>query len=547
MEALPVDAQIESGELMAPGATAGAPFEIKALVGELPHGICYRARQDGVGVLLTVLDPVFTADPAVLAGLRRDLNAAQARSHRCLLPIFAFGRPQKHFLLLEHDPGGTSVREFVRHRISRGHPLDGDAAYALVAHVCNALSALHPEVMHGYVTPDTTYVSKAGRVFLSGVGVGAHLPRTPGFARHRQAGRLPNVAPEQLLATPQLSPGTDVFGVATLFLEMITGRPLAEAGQPIQALGLDGPDELLMCLERATAPSPTARPPDAAAFKSELAEALQAGSLQRSDRVDAPLPTHQAPSPVAVPAPAVMPSRPPPPPMPPPMPAPPPMSRAAPPPPPRPVAPPPPAPPPPAPPPQPTGVPEPVQSNTSSSMLGLSLGNIDDIADRLATIDGHVADDVDASAGPSGSGKFFGSYAPTMEDQDTGLDTAQKGDAYFLVRGDAMEGPMPFDAILARADEGTLLLTDKVQDRSSGKSHLVRGVPSLARLLETADERAELRKFAKARAEVRDGPKPAPLPKLPKERRGLKTAALVLLTLAAFAGAGWYLMQSPPG
>ena len=45
------------------------------------------------------------------------------------------------------------------------------AAFALVAHVCNALTALHPDVMHGYVTPDTTYVSKSGRVFLSGVGI----------------------------------------------------------------------------------------------------------------------------------------------------------------------------------------------------------------------------------------------------------------------------------------------------------------------------------------------------------------------------------------
>ncbi len=180
-------------------------------------------------------------------------------------------------------------------------------------------------------------------------------------------------------------------------------------------------------------------------------------------------------------------------------------------------------------------------------MLGLSLGNIDDIADRLATIDGEAMDDVDASAGPSGSGKFFGSYARTTENADSGLDTSQDGDAYFLMRGDAMEGPMAFETILAMADRGDISLTDQVQDRSSGKAHRVREVPALARLLETADERAELRKFAQVRAEVRDGPKPAPLPKVAKERRGLKTAALVLLTLAAFAGAAWYLLQTPSG
>jgi len=101
--------------------------------------------------------------------------------------------------------------------------------------------------------------------------------RSHRFARLRAAGRLPGIAPEQLHGG-ELGPGTDVFGLAALFLELVTGRPLPEAGAPMQSVGLCGPPDLLLCLERATAPDPMARPPDAATFKAELAEALAGGA-----------------------------------------------------------------------------------------------------------------------------------------------------------------------------------------------------------------------------------------------------------------------------
>src|SRR5690606_27525254 len=44
--------------------------------------------------------------------------------------------------------------------------------------------------------------------------------------------------------------------------------------------GLLGPEALVACLERATAPSVVARPPDIATFKAELSEAVAEGPVQ---------------------------------------------------------------------------------------------------------------------------------------------------------------------------------------------------------------------------------------------------------------------------
>ncbi len=504
MDVLAEGAELDAGDLAAPGAAGGSPIRIRAPLTELPHGVCYRARQDGVALLVTVFDPVFSADLGVYAGLRRDLEAAGGRIHRGLLPLYGFGRAGRWMLMLEHDPGGTSFRTFIEHRLARGRPLDAEAAFTLIGHLCNALTALHPEVIHGYVTPDTTYVSESGRVFLSTAALGRWLSRTPGFARHRQAGRLSNIPPEQLLASPKLTPGTDIFALAALFMEMVTGRALAEAGQPIHTLGLVGPPDLLMCLERATAPSPSARPPDVATFKDELAEALREGPLQRHGPASAPIPPPpRAMLPSAGPPPA----------------------------PPRSIPPPPPAPPRRAPPPPP--------ASASSSMLGLSLEDMDLAAQRLETLDGlpggihHVGDDI-APAGPGERPKA---------DADSGLNTAQPGRAYFLVRGVAIEGPMPFSDLTTRAADGLLSMDDVVQDRTSGAEQRVATIAGLRRLLETADERAELRRFAKQRAAPRTGPRPALPPRAPRDRRGLYTALWVVLALGAFAGAALWLIQ----
>lgn len=287
---------MDAGDIAVPDATVGSPFVVREAIGEFPHGIRLRAKQDDVPVLLTILDPVLAADVGARATVVRTLRQAQGLSHRNLLPVYGFSTTSAGFLIVEADPGGTTVRKFARHRASRGKALDAETVFTLVGHLCNALGNMHERFVHGYVTADTVLVSSSGRVHLSSAGYGDVLPRVRNFRKFREAGLLPNVAPEQLLSPPQLTPGTDILGVATLFLELLTGLPLLEAGQPIQDLGLRGPEDLLMCLERATAPSASARPPDMTSFKVELAEAVRSGRLERGEpraptRAPPPTPT----------------------------------------------------------------------------------------------------------------------------------------------------------------------------------------------------------------------------------------------------------------
>lgn len=273
VEQLDAGTQIDAEGLRV-GGTLGGILRIDQRIADAPHGDHYRGQFESTPVLVTFIDPILAAQPDVRSWLLRNIARAATVEHRNLLTqhgTFIHGR---RCFVVQANPDGQTARQLLQDRAARGKTVDRDAAQTIIGHVCNALSALHQVTVHGNVTLDSVWISASGRVLLADPGVGALLSHMRRFERMRAGGRLPNVAPEQMLAPPPMSPGTDVFGVATLLLELVTGRPLPEAGVPMRALGLFGPDDLVMCLERATAPDVGARPPDVQTFKAELAEAL---------------------------------------------------------------------------------------------------------------------------------------------------------------------------------------------------------------------------------------------------------------------------------
>ncbi|MEM9459534.1 MAG: protein kinase [Myxococcota bacterium] len=284
MEILVRGTTLDTDEIQAPGARPGSSIIIERGLGECPHGFWYEARQDETPLLVTVLDPILVAQPDLRAQLVRNIERGRHARHRNLLPCYGVGTAGVRVLTAEAWPGGGTVREFARERRERGHALDAEGAYTLVAHVCNGLVALHEQLVHGYVTADTVHVSEEGRVLLGAIGVGASLPRTRGFSRFRFGGLLPNIAPEQVLSPPQLSMPTDVFGTAALFIELITGQSMVEAGQPLSDLGVRASKQLTRCLARATDPEPDRRQPDIAEFKAELAQALRSEGVRTVTR-----------------------------------------------------------------------------------------------------------------------------------------------------------------------------------------------------------------------------------------------------------------------
>jgi hypothetical protein len=189
------------------------------------------------------------------------------------------------------DPSGIDLADIV----SAEAPLPADRAVTLIERAAAALDAHHAAgAVHGRICP----------------GAFVLLPGPPEIALLRpSSGAPPRPAPEQVAGEPA-GVHTDVYALACVLFELLTGRPpyvntaamiaLTRAGLPLPPVGayqawvpvaLDG------VIARATAPEPTHRYPDggslAAAARAAVAETLDPAALafpiwSRADAVDPP-------------------------------------------------------------------------------------------------------------------------------------------------------------------------------------------------------------------------------------------------------------------
>ncbi|MGD9526623.1 hypothetical protein [Pseudonocardia sp.] len=190
------------------------------------------------------------------------------------------------------DPSGIDLADIV----SAAAPLPPDRAVTLIERAAAALDAHHATgAVHGRICP----------------GAFVLLPGPPESALLRpSSGAPPRPAPEQITDGPA-GRHTDVYALACVLFELLTGRPpyvnttamiaLTRAGLPLPPVGayqawvpvaLDG------VIARATAPEPAHRYPDAgalaAAARAAVAEALDPAAAltlpvwSRADAADPP-------------------------------------------------------------------------------------------------------------------------------------------------------------------------------------------------------------------------------------------------------------------
>lgn len=187
------------------------------------------------------------------------------------------------------DPLTLEITEPVGHRLSAlGPRVSSDLACRVGGALLQGLAPLHDAgLFHGALTPrrllwrpgDGVWIMDTG-IGLFGATPGPLRVNTPAFVDLYHASGL---VPPELLTGGQLSPASDVYLVAGLVAQWLTGRPLyqrptgldtyraiARGGRaPLAQMDLGLPDALKGALDRALAARPDARPAG-----SELREAL---------------------------------------------------------------------------------------------------------------------------------------------------------------------------------------------------------------------------------------------------------------------------------
>ncbi len=281
------------GDSPAEGTVLRDRYVLETLLGSGGTAVVFRAsdlRRDataGGGQLVAVklLRPERCSEPRSIARLQREFRQTQAAAHPNVVRFYDLDCDKGSWFIVMELLNGETLAARLRHAAPGGLP--EQEATAVAADVADALAHAHARgVIHGDVKPANIFMADAGETRILDFGVSPEPQAPP----EPTAGTRAYASPE-VLAGEQAQAGDDVFSLACVTCEMISGQhPYGRSGADAAAragvlsqrpAGLD--DRLWQVLVRALDLSRPVRP-----GMKEFADALRgapAPSTARSPTV----------------------------------------------------------------------------------------------------------------------------------------------------------------------------------------------------------------------------------------------------------------------
>ncbi|HEU5083525.1 MAG TPA: PASTA domain-containing protein [Acidimicrobiales bacterium] len=233
-------------------------------------------------VAVKMLQPALASDERFLERFRAEAQAVASINHPNVVVVHDSGVDEVPYLVTEYLAGGS-----LRGMLAAGHRLTPAQALVVGLDACRGLAHAHGRgLVHRDLKPANILFGDDGRLRIADFGLARALAET-GVTDHEGhlVGTMRYAAPEQARGE-RTGPAADVYALALVLIEAVTGRVPFAGGDPIAALqarthgDLEVPDALgplRAALERAGRLDPDER-----ADAQELGIALLAASEQLS-------------------------------------------------------------------------------------------------------------------------------------------------------------------------------------------------------------------------------------------------------------------------
>jgi hypothetical protein len=239
------------------GTVVAGRFRIQGFLRSEGGTDVYQAidGQGGGAVLLRLLSEA----PTARAVLEADLAKAARLEHKNLTHIAAVGDYAGMLFLAAEAEDGHTLRELIEAQRAQGKTIGLAYARTLLGHVANGLDgAAQAAMAHGALNPACIWITRAGRVKVSDLGLARGLP-----ALARRGG--PPGAPEGLYVAPEVTrgaaptPSSDVYSLGAILYELVTGLPPVAPLRPPTQAAPDLPPAVDAVIARALSPQTHAR------------------------------------------------------------------------------------------------------------------------------------------------------------------------------------------------------------------------------------------------------------------------------------------------
>ncbi len=217
------------------GSVLQGRFSLTALIGEGGMSRVYKAvdlRRVEAGaedpfVAVKVLTVPFSHYFGSMAALQREAHKLQSLTHQNIVRVMDCDRDgQSVFMTMEYLPGESLYR---RLRSRAGSGLDPDEAVPIICAIGEALDFAHRNhIVHGDLKPGNVIVGADNSVKVIDFGMARFIARPaeerrPGSAQEGPTALTPRYASPQMLAGMTPEPSDDLYALACLAFEVLTG------------------------------------------------------------------------------------------------------------------------------------------------------------------------------------------------------------------------------------------------------------------------------------------------------------------------------------
>ncbi|PWH14760.1 MAG: hypothetical protein DDG60_07195 [Anaerolineae bacterium] len=265
-------------------------YRLEAFATLTAQGEIYRAwdLQNSRHLGLTLLPPQITSNPETFKQLDTRAGALKKLRHTSLLSFYGLAHDEARLALLEAWCDGPTLRDVLLS--TPGQPLGVPEILTYAKALAAALDYIHLQgYVHTNLCPEQIHIDREGRIYLGGLG----LSKKNGEIDFQPI-LHPYAAPEQVNPA-RLSAATDIYALAALLFELLTGQPPADELTSPRKLNPSIPDYLARLILQGLSKRPLDRFNSVGEFFLTLcmAAGLQAESVpERASHKHAPVTEH---------------------------------------------------------------------------------------------------------------------------------------------------------------------------------------------------------------------------------------------------------------